>query len=114
MTIMLMIMFVPHPYQWMSKTLLIHIRTVQVYRYEEWLTSSLSRRSRRPLVLAFSYHRVHVCGRVEGHDVPRVTIDTASDVPCIACPFIERHPVLKNEPIHPIPHAAITLKAANG
>ena len=83
-------------------------------KHEEWFTSSLSRRSRLPLALAFSSHRVHVCGRVEGHDVSRVTIDTASDVSCIAFPFIERHPVLKNEPIHPIPHAAITLKAANG
>ena len=66
------------------------------------------------LALAFSSHRVRVCGRVEGHDVPRVAIDTASDVLCSAFPFIARHPVLKNEPIHPFPHAAITLKAANG
>ena len=61
-----------------------------------------------------SSHRVHICGRVKGYDVPRATTDTASDVPCIAFPFIERHPVMKNEHIHPIPHAAITLKAANG
>ena len=82
-------------------------------KHEERFTCFLSRRSRLPLVRACSCHRVHVCGRVEGY-VPRVTVDTASDVPCSAFPFIERHPVLKNEPIHPIPHAAITLKAANG
>ena len=82
--------------------------------HEEWFTCSLSRRSRLPLEFACSSHRVHVCGRVEGCDVPRVTIDTASDVPCVAFPFIERHPVLKNEPIHPILLATNTLKAANG
>ena len=28
--------------------------------------------------------------------------------------FVKRHPVLKNEPIHPVPPAVVALKAANG
>ena len=45
--------------------------------------------------------------------MPRVTVDTASDVPCVAFSFVKRHPILKNEPIHVIPPAVLTLKAAN-
>ena len=55
------------------------------------------KRSRSSLVLEFSSYGVHVCGRVVGYDAPRFTIDVASDVPCIAFPFIARHPVLKHE-----------------
>lgn len=82
-------------------------------KHQGWFTGSLSRRSRLPLALALSSHRIHVRGRVEGYHVPRVTIGTASDVPCTSSSFIERQ-VLKNEPVDPIPHAAIELKAANG
>ena len=86
---------------------MIHVFTVCIIMIKhEWFTCSLSRRSRLPLELACSSHRIYVCGRVEGYDVLRVTKHTASDVPCTAFPFIERHPVLKNDPIHPIPHAA--------
>ena len=46
--------------------------------------------------------------------MPRVTVDTASDAPCVAFSFVKRHPTLKNEPIHAIPPAVLTLKAANG
>ena len=80
----------------------------------EWYPCALSRRARSPLTLAFSYHRVHICGRIGGFEVPRVTIDTASHVQCVSFSFVKRHPVLKNEPIHAIPPAVLTLKAANG
>ena len=40
---------------------------------------ALSRRTLSPLTLAFSSHRVHICGCVGGFEVPRVTVDTASD-----------------------------------
>ena len=82
--------------------------------HEEWYACSLSRRARSPLTLAFLSHRVHTCGRIGGFEVPRVTFDTASDVPCVAFSLVKRHPVLKNEPMHPIPPAVVTLKAANG
>ena len=61
-----------------------------------------------------SSHRLHICGRNGGFEVPRVTVDTTIDVPCVAFSFVNRHPVLKNEPIHAIPPAVLTLKAANG
>ena len=81
---------------------------------EEWYAFAISRRARSPLTLAFSCHRIHICGRIGGVEVPRVTVDTASDVPCVAFSFVKRHPVLKVEPIHAIPPAVVTLKAANG
>ena len=88
--------------------------SAQKNKHEEWYACSLSRRARSPLTLAFSSHRVHICGRSGGFEVPRVTVDTAGDVPCVAFYFVKRHPVLKNEPIHPIPPAVVTLKVANG
>ena len=45
--------------------------------------------------------------------MPRVTVDTASNVPCVAFSFVKRDPISKNEPIHAIPPAVLTLKAAN-
>ena len=83
-------------------------------KHEEWYACALLRRTRSPLTLAFSSHRVHICGRIGGFEVPRVTVDTASDDPCVASSCVKRHPILKNEPIHAIPPAVLTLKAANG
>ena len=83
-------------------------------KHEAWYACSLSRRARSPLTLAFSSHRVHICGRIVGFEVPRVTKDKASDVACVGFSFVKRHPVLKHEPIHAIPPAVLTLKAANG
>ena len=80
-------------------------------KHGEWYACPLSRRARLPLTLAFSSHRVHICGRIGGFEVPHATVDTARDVPCLAFSFVKRHPVLKNEPIHPIPPAVVTLKA---
>ena len=80
-------------------------------KHEEGYVYPLSRRARSPLTLAFSSHRVHICGRIGGFEAPRVTVDTASDVPRVTFSFVKRHPVLKNEPIHPIPPAVVTLKA---
>ena len=60
-------------------------------KHEEWYVCALSRRTRSPLTLAFSSHRVRVCGRIGGFEVPRVTEDTASDVPCVAFSFVKRH-----------------------
>ena len=71
-------------------------------RNEEWYACALSRRTRSPLTLAFSSHRVRICGRIGGSEVPRVSVDTASDVPCVAFSFVKRHPTWKNEPIHAI------------
>ena len=82
-------------------------------KHEEWYACALSRRTRSPLTVAFSSHRVHICGHVGGFEVPRVTVDTASDVPCVAFSFLKCHTVLKYEPIHDIPPAVLTLKAAN-
>ena len=83
-------------------------------KHEAWYACSLSRRARSPLTLAFSSHRVHICGRIVGFEVPRVTKDKASDVACVGFSFVKRHPVLKHEPIHAIPPAVLTLKAASG
>ena len=82
-------------------------------KHEEWYACALSRRTRSPLTLAFSSHRVHICGLIGGFEMSRVTVDTASDVSCVAFSFVKRHPILKNEPIHAIPPAVLTLKAAN-
>ena len=84
------------------------------HKHGQWYACALSRRTRSPLTPAFSSHRVDVWGRIGGFEVPGVTVDTASDNPCVAFSFVERHPILKNEPIHAIPPAALTLKAANG
>ena len=79
------------------------ISTRKNNKHEEWYACALSRRTRSPLTLAFSSHRVHVCGHIGGFEVPRVTVDKASDVPCVAFSFVKRHPTLKNGPIrgHP-------------
>ena len=80
-------------------------------KHGEWYACPLSRRARLPLTLAFSSHRVHICGRIGGFEVPHATVDTARDVPCLAFSFVKHHPVLKNELIHPTPPAVVTLKA---
>ena len=84
--------------------------------HEEWYACALSRRTRSPLTRAFSSHRVHICERIGGFEVPRATVLTRQAMfhVCVAFSFVKRHPILKNEPIHAIPPAVLTLKAANG
>lgn len=49
-------------------------------------------RAERPVIFSFSSQRIHISGRVEGIDVPLITVDTAGDIRCITLSFEKSHP----------------------
>ena len=57
---------------------------------------------------------MQVTGQIDGVTIHGITIDTATDVPCIAQPFINSHLALILKPIHPNPPVALQLKSAQG
>lgn len=61
-----------------------------------------------------SSRRVRVNGAVGGVPVTGITVDTATDVCVISHPWLQSHPTLRSTPLHPVPPAAVSLRAANG
>ena len=51
---------------------------------------------------------------VNDHRVFDITIDTASDVPCVAELFVRQHPTLKGSEMLAVPPNAINLRSADG
>ena len=76
--------------------------------------ASLSRYPKHPTALNTTSKRVRVPARVNDHPVLDITIDTASDVPCIAAFFLRQHPTLKNTKMSAVPPNAINLRSADG
>ena len=60
-----------------------------------WYSSSLARK-KKSLSLSFTAHRVRVPGSVNNHYVPEITVDTASDISCVALSFLKLAPHSEN------------------
>ena len=62
----------------------------------------------------FPFTRVLVSGVLEGDNIEhRLTIDSATDMPCMAKTFIDNHEKLRNKRISYIPPGAISLHSAD-
>ena len=63
----------------------------------------------------FPSTRVRIPGTLEGDNVEhQLTIDSATDIPCIAQTFIRNHAKLRHNRGFPIPPGAISLRSADG
>ena len=62
----------------------------------------------------FPFTRVRIPGTLEGDNVEhQLTIDSATDIPCIAQTFIHNRAKLRHSRIFPIPPSAISLHSAD-
>ena len=73
----------------------------------------MSRNPRYPTALNSTSKRVRVNARVNEYPAHTVTIDTATDVPCISVHFVKTHPALKDTHIFAVPPGAINLSSAD-
>lgn len=62
----------------------------------------------------FPSKRARIPAIINGEKVLNVTIDSASDVPCISAEFLESNPTLQQHTVHPIPPGAINSRSADG
>ena len=69
---------------------------------------------RYPTALNSTSKRVPANARVNDYPAHNVTIDTATDVPCISVHFVQTHPTVKDSQIFAVPPGAINLSSADG
>ena len=89
-------------------------------KYNEFFSSPL--RHSQPAVLDVSSYstrfpstRVRIPGVLEEDNIEhQLTIDSATDIPCISKTFIDKHEKLRQKCIFPIPPGAISLRSADG
>ena len=89
-------------------------------KYNEFFSSPL--RHSQPAVLDVSAYstrfpstRVRIPGVLEEDNIEhQLTIDSATDTPCISKTFIDKHEKLRQKCIFPIPPGAISLRSADG
>ena len=89
-------------------------------KYNDFFSSPL--RHSQPAVLdvsaystRFSSTRVRIPGVLEEDNIEhQLTIDSATDIPCISKTFIDKHEKLRQKCIFPIPPGAISLRSADG
>ena len=89
-------------------------------KYKEFFSSPL--RHSQPAVLDVSSYstrfpstRVRIPGVLEEDNIEhQLTIDSATDIPCISKTFIDKHEKLRQKCIFPIPPGAISLRSADG
>ena len=63
----------------------------------------------------FPSTRVRIPGVLEEDNIEhQLTIDSATDIPCISKTFIDKHEKLRQKCIFPIPPGAISLRSADG
>ena len=63
----------------------------------------------------FPSRRVRIPGFLEGDNIEhQLTIDSATDIPCISKTFIDKHEKLRHKRIFPVPPGAISLHSADG
>ena len=63
----------------------------------------------------FPSTRVRIPGVLEGDNIEhQLTIDSATDIPCISKTFIDNHEKLQQKRIFPVPSGAISLHSADG
>ena len=70
-----------------------------------WYSSSLARK-KKSLTLSFTSRRVRVPGSVNNHYVPEITVNTASDVSCVALSFLKNSPHTQKMPSKNSPTSA--------
>ena len=83
-------------------------------RFVFYNASSLSEYPKHPTALNATSKRVRIPRRVNDHPVVDLTIDSASDIPCVAVDFLRQHPTLKNTEMLAVPPKAINLRSADG
>ena len=89
-------------------------------KYDAFFSSPL--RHSQPAVLDVSSYstrfpstRVRIPGILEEDNIEhQLTIDSATDIPCISKTFIDKHEKLRQKCIFPIPPGAISLRSADG
>ena len=89
-------------------------------KYDDFFSSPL--RHSQPAVLDVSSYstrfpstRVRIPGVLEEDNIEhQLTIDSATDIPCISKTFIDKHEKLRQKCIFPIPPGAISLRSADG
>ena len=89
-------------------------------KYNEFFSSPL--RHSQPAVLDVSSYstrfpstRVRIPGVLEEDNIEhQLTIDSATDIPCISKTFIDKHEKLRQKCIFPIPPGAISLRSEDG
>ena len=68
-----------------------------------------------PYSTRFPSTRVRIPGVLEEDNIEhQLTIDSATDIPCISKTFIDKHEKLRQKCIFPIPPGAISLRSADG
>ena len=89
-------------------------------KYDDFLSSPL--KHSQPGVLDVSSYstrfpstRVRIPGVLEEDNIEhQLTIDSATDIPCISKTFIDEHEKLRQKRIFPVPPGAISLRSADG
>ena len=89
-------------------------------KYDEFFSSPL-RHSQPPVLDVSSYSirfpstRVRIPGVLEKDNIEnQLTIDSATDIPCISKTFIDKHEKLRQKRIFSVPPGAISLRSADG
>jgi len=82
--------------------------------FDAFHASAMSGYPKYPTALSSSSKRVRVNARVNNHPAHNVTIDTATDVPCISVNFVQIHPTAKDTEVFAVPTGAINLISAGG
>ena len=89
-------------------------------KYDEYFSSPL--RHSQPAVLDVSSYstrfpstRVRIPGVLKDDNIEhQLTIDSATDIPCISKTFIDKHEKLRQKRIFPVPPGASSLRSADG
>ena len=82
--------------------------------FDAFHASALSGYPRYPTALNSTSKHVRVNARVNDYPAHNVTIDTATNVPCMSFHFVQTHPTMKDTQIFAVPPGAIKLSSADG
>ena len=82
--------------------------------FDAFHASAMSGYPRYPTALNSTSKRARVNASVNDHPAHNVTIDTATDVPCICVHFVQTHPTMKDTQICAVTPGAINLSSADG
>ena len=89
-------------------------------KYDDFFSSPLRRYQSAVLDVSscstrFPSTRARIPGVLEGDNIEhQLTIDSATDIPCISETFIDNHEKLRQKRIFPVPPGAISLRSADG
>ena len=82
--------------------------------FDAFHASAMSGYPTYPTALNSTSKRVRINARVNDCPAHNVTIDTATDVPCISVHFVQTHPTMKDTQNFAVPPQAINLSGADG